>query len=66
MPTGTVHDKGDPGQMTGKRRGKIRPDEGNGLLPFHNTDNLDVGTKVSYDHGYEGKEKIAINVKRLH
>ena len=65
MPTGTVKDKGDPGQMKGIRLGRILPDGSKSLIPFDNYRRLKVDTKVIYVLDNVGEYAFALNVKEF-
>ena len=68
MPTGTVKDDGDPGNMNGQRIGLIKPDEPpKNLLPFDNIGDqpIEKGKKVDYVEDTLNDWKIAKKVKEI-
>lgn len=65
MPTGTVKDEGDPGQMKGIRLGRILPDGSKSLIPFDNYRRLKLNAKVIYVVDNVGGYAFALNVKNV-
>jgi len=67
MPTGTVKDQGDPGNMKGVCLGRIEPDDSpKDLIPFDNHRRFVRETKVSYVIENVGGQDFALNVKQVH